>query len=114
MLFVSFDHGFVTNVFFKVRNRDARKGGLNVSLFRRLSDAHPKAVADLDYQYRMNEDIMLLSNRLVYGNRLKCGTPEVAQRSLSIPHKRKENCPCTDKEGVHSCWIQRLLDERYL
>lgn len=94
-----------------MRNKEARKGGLNVSLFRRLSDAHPEAVVDLNYQYRMNEDIMLLSNRLVYDNRLKCGSVEVAQRSLVIPNKQKESCLCNDR-GEHSCWIQKLLDER--
>ena len=80
-----------------MRNKEARKGGLNVSLFRRLSDAHPEAVVDLNYQYRMNEDIMLLSNRLVYDNRLKCGSVEVAQRSLVIPNKQKESCLCNDR-----------------
>ncbi|KAH8109923.1 Dna2-domain-containing protein [Phellopilus nigrolimitatus] len=50
--------------------RDARKGGLDVSLFRRLSDAHPNAV-------------------LIYGDRLKCGSVEVARRSLQIPLKHE-------------------------
>ena len=52
----------------QVRSKQARKGGLEVSLFRRLCDAHPDVVIDLAYQYRMNEDIMLLSNKLIYGD----------------------------------------------
>ncbi|KAF5366926.1 hypothetical protein D9757_010828 [Collybiopsis confluens] len=70
-----------------VRNRDARKGGLDVSLFRHLSNAHPHAVVDLACQYRMNEDIMLLSNKLIYHDRLRCGSDAVARRSLSLPGK---------------------------
>src|SRR5258708_3839618 len=38
--------------------------GLDVSLFKRLSEAHPQAVVELTFQYRMNEDIMLLSNKV--------------------------------------------------
>ncbi|KAG6911010.1 hypothetical protein DXG01_005425 [Tephrocybe rancida] len=70
-----------------VRNPAARKGGLDVSLFRRLSDAHPHAVVDLTHQYRMNEDIMLLSNKLIYGDRLRCGSKFVARQSLTLPNR---------------------------
>jgi len=62
-----------------VKNVDAKSSGMAESLFKRLSEAHPDSVAALQYQYRMNSDIMLLSNELIYSNRLKCGTPEVAQ-----------------------------------
>ena len=96
-----------------VRNRDARKGGFDVSLFRRLSDAHPHAVVDLNEQYRMNEDIMLLSNKLIYSDRLRCGTAEVAKRGLVLPNAEfmstlhaKSTC------STRPCWIEHLLDER--
>ncbi|KAF5339801.1 hypothetical protein D9611_009204 [Ephemerocybe angulata] len=69
-----------------VKNPLARRGGLEVSLFRRLSDAHPDSVVDLREQYRMNEDIMALSNKLIYGDRLKCGSVEVANRKLVLPN----------------------------
>jgi DNA replication ATP-dependent helicase Dna2 len=52
---------------------------MDVSLFKRLSEAHPQAVVNLEFQYRMNADIMLLSNTLVYNHRLRCGTPAVAE-----------------------------------
>ncbi|KAI0249269.1 AAA domain-containing protein [Lactifluus subvellereus] len=68
-----------------VRNREARKGGLDVSLFRRLSEAHPQAVVELTQQYRMNADIMLLSNRLIYNDRLSCGNQKVANQTLTLP-----------------------------
>ncbi|RDB29779.1 DNA replication ATP-dependent helicase/nuclease dna2 [Hypsizygus marmoreus] len=95
-----------------VRNRAARKGGLDVSLFRRLSDAHPHAVVDLAYQYRMNEDIMLLSNKLIYGDRLRCGSEAIAHRSLVLSDR-------TFLKTLHSgtscqangCWIEVLMSE---
>lgn len=100
---------------FQVRNPGARKGGLEVSLFRRLSEAHPHAVVDLTHQYRMNEDIMLLSNRLIYGDRLRCGSEAVAKRSLVLPDRTlidtlrgPGGCLCDNG----TCWLARLLDEK--
>jgi hypothetical protein len=100
----------------QVRSPAARKAGLEVSLFRRLSTAHPHAVIDLTHQYRMNEDIMLLSNQLIYGDRLRCGSDDVARRTLILPdggnylramHTGKPAC-----EG--DCWIYKLLSERFV
>ncbi|PFH51603.1 hypothetical protein AMATHDRAFT_142035 [Amanita thiersii Skay4041] len=105
-----------------VRNTVAREGGLDVSLFRRLSDAHPESVVKLAHQYRMNEDIMLLSNKLVYGDRLKCGNEQVAQQSLNIPDRSFVDClhvggkkpECCGHNGhtevqVEECWLERLM-----
>ncbi|TFK52072.1 Dna2-domain-containing protein [Heliocybe sulcata] len=95
-----------------IDNVAARKSGLDVSLFRRLSDAHPHAVVDLGYQYRMNEDIMLLSNKLIYGDRLRCGSDAVARRSLQLPNPKmlkafhRPSC-----YPVESCWLHKLLSE---
>lgn len=95
-----------------VRNPAARKGGLETSLFRRLSEAHPHAVIDLTYQYRMNEDIMELSNKLIYGDRLRCGSEEVAKSTLVLPKGCMTGtldlgaCLCED-----SCWLRHLLSE---
>jgi len=69
-----------------VQNKEAQEGGLDVSLFKLLSEAQPSSVVNLEHQYRMAEDIMLLSNRLIYSGRLKCGTPSVASRTLKIPN----------------------------
>ncbi|KAI9465655.1 AAA domain-containing protein [Lactarius psammicola] len=86
-----------------VRNRDARKGGLDVSLFRRLSEAHPHAVVELTQQYRMNSDIMLLSNKLIYGDRLNCGNQKVANQSLTMPDN-------SYIQQLHElCWMKELL-----
>ncbi|KAK0450380.1 DNA replication factor Dna2-domain-containing protein, partial [Desarmillaria tabescens] len=96
-----------------VRNKEARQGGLDVSLFRRLSDAHPHSVVDLAYQYRMNSDIMMLSNKLIYGDRLRCGSQAVANHSLVLPncdflkriHGGKSTC------HRNGCWIEQLMSE---
>ncbi|KAJ3807809.1 DNA replication factor Dna2-domain-containing protein [Lentinula aff. lateritia] len=90
------------------------KGGLDVSLFRHLSNAHPHAVVDLAYQYRMNADIMLLSNKLIYSDRLRCGSEVVARRSLDIPDKsflrslHAGPSACEKSE----CWLSQIMAER--
>ncbi|WVQ99969.1 hypothetical protein IAU59_007112 [Kwoniella sp. CBS 9459] len=98
-----------------VRHPEARRGGLDVSLFKLLSSAHPQAVSDLSMQYRMNEDIMLLSNQLVYEGKLKCGNEIVAKSGLKL--KSRKECyeifekEAEKKEECGKCWIQHLLDE---
>ncbi|KAH9896571.1 Dna2-domain-containing protein [Cubamyces lactineus] len=91
----------------------ARKGGLEVSLFRRLSDAHPAAVVDLTHQYRMNSDIMVLSNKLIYSDRLKCGSEAVANQILKLPNANflqflhaKSTCRTSQ-----CCWLKQLMSE---
>ncbi|GAB0136526.1 hypothetical protein EsDP_00004825 [Epichloe bromicola] len=68
-----------------VRNEEAREGGLDISLFKLLSDAHPEAVVNLEHQYRMCEDIMTLSNTLIYEGKLRCGTESLRRKKLHIP-----------------------------
>ncbi|OAA51715.1 DNA replication factor Dna2 [Metarhizium rileyi] len=69
-----------------VRNEDARQGGLDASLFKLLSDAHPEAVVNLEHQYRMCEDIMTLSNTLIYDGKLRCGTESLRKKKLHVPN----------------------------
>ena len=68
-----------------VQNKEAQEGGLNVSLFKLLSEAHPESVVNLEHQYRMAEDIQLLASQLVYNGRLRCGTPAVASQMMRVP-----------------------------
>lgn len=68
-----------------VRNADARDKGLGESLFFTLSQAHPEAVVMLELQYRMCRDIMSICNRLVYNDRLRCGSESVASARLELP-----------------------------
>jgi DNA replication ATP-dependent helicase Dna2 len=70
-----------------VQNKEAQEGGLDVSLFKLLSDKHPDAVVSLEHQYRMCAEIMTLPNTLIYSGRLKCGTDSVATRRMDLPEK---------------------------
>jgi DNA replication ATP-dependent helicase Dna2 len=106
-----------------VQSKEAGGGGLDISLFKLLCDAQPSSVVSLEHQYRMCEDIMLLSNTLIYSGALKCGTPAVASRSLDIPDinalKRHHANPLAGSPSrIHSCmgpifgqcWLRDLLD----
>lgn len=106
-----------------VQNKEAQEGGLDVSLFKLLSDAQPSSVVNLEHQYRMCEEIMLLSNTLIYSGRLKCGTPEVASRSLKVPNiaglKQHHANPLTQPSSGRSlclgtsqgrCWLRDMLE----
>lgn len=96
-----------------VKNPEAREGGLDVSLFKLLSEAHPLAVVTLEHQYRMCKEIMTLSNELIYSRRLKCGNQKVAEKTLRIPNMQglsklhSASRPCTGEP----CWIRDLLNE---
>ncbi|KAH7103214.1 Dna2-domain-containing protein [Auriculariales sp. MPI-PUGE-AT-0066] len=85
--------------------------GFDVSLFSRLCNAHPAAVADLAIQYRMNADIMALSNELVYGGRLQCGSDAVAQQRLKLLWPAKASCQRMQclRSG---CWLERVVEEQ--
>jgi DNA replication ATP-dependent helicase Dna2 len=105
-----------------VQNKEAMEGGLDVSLFKLLCEAHPQAVVSLEHQYRMCADVMLLSNTFIYSGRLKCGTPTVASRKLTLPkptglaayhHKSYQSQSsaaqtCVGPESP-SCWLSRSL-----
>ncbi|KAL9029589.1 MAG: hypothetical protein Q9196_002198 [Gyalolechia fulgens] len=109
-----------------VQNKEAQEGGLDVSLFKMLSDNHPASVVNLEHQYRMCEEIMTLGNTLIYNGRLKCGNTAVAQRSVRIPRldalKQHHHTPssllstninpkavCLNPTRFH-CWLRDLLD----
>ena len=75
---------------------------------------------DLRFQYRMNREIMTLSNRLIYEDRLRCGNEEVANRVLELKDRtflrrlhrgiRAEDITCAGVDA--GCWLERLADER--
>ena len=107
-----------------VQNQEAREGGLDVSLFKTLSDNHPSSVINLEHQYRMCEDIRTLSNALIDDGRLKCGASAVANRSIVIPnmdaikinHRNPLSFLSADPKRIclgptrGSCWLRDLLD----
>ncbi|XP_047126178.1 DNA replication ATP-dependent helicase/nuclease DNA2 isoform X2 [Hydra vulgaris] len=76
-----------------VQSPVAREKGLDVSLFCLLTKVHPKAVISLNHQYRMNSDIMLLTNSLIYNNAMICGNDDVASARIKLPlyEKYKES-----------------------
>ncbi|KAM0935396.1 putative DNA helicase [Dioscorea sansibarensis] len=82
-----------------VQSIEARENGMGVSLFCRLSEAHPQAISELQCQYRMSAGIMELSNALIYGNRLRCGSPEIANSRLQLSGDK----PTT-------LWLKEVLD----
>lgn len=105
-----------------VQNKHAAEGGLDVSLFKLLCETHPQAVVSLEHQYRMCADIMLLSNTFIYSGRLKCGTPSVASRQLSLPNpsglsihhsklhpSRSVGDPTCNGPSSPNCWLTRTL-----
>ena len=60
----------------------------------------------------MNEDIMLLSNRLIYENRLQCGSQEVAKQALALPARKTCMAMHIGSTCREDCWIQALLEEK--
>ena len=68
-----------------VSSKEALRRGMDVSLFKTLAEEHPQAVVTLSCQYRMNADIMTLSNSLIYEHRLQCPDPAVACGRIVIP-----------------------------
>ena len=86
-----------------VQNPAARRAGLDISLFKLLCQRHPDAVARLAVQYRMCEEVMLLSNTLIYGGALRCADEKVARRTLSVDLGRLKNTVAPD-------WLRKLID----
>jgi DNA replication ATP-dependent helicase Dna2 len=70
-----------------VQNRKAAEEGLAKSLFQQLFEKYPNAVAYLYQQYRMNDDIMALANRLFYENKLIMGLAYIGERKLVFNEK---------------------------
>ena len=52
----------------------------------------------------MCQSIMELSNALIYGDRLRCGSPEVANAKLKFP---RPNSAC-------SSWLKAVSSDRFM
>lgn len=108
-----------------VKSKEALAGGLDKSLFKLLCERRVEAVINLEIQYRMSADIMLLSNELIYFGRLKCGDEAVANRVLEVPrpgrlkelHSHTKNrtgiqepsCSGTDP---NMCYLKYIINPR--
>ncbi|KAL5799099.1 hypothetical protein ACOSQ2_003919 [Xanthoceras sorbifolium] len=82
-----------------VQSTEARENGLEISLFRRLSEAHPQSISALQSQYRMCRGIMELSNTLIYGDRLRCGSSEIANAKIAVSNMKSQ-----------SWWLKEVLN----
>lgn len=98
-----------------VQNKAALEGGLDVSLFRQLSEEQPESVVALGRQYRMCEEIMTLSNELIYHGLLQCGNESVATRELEITNPKgvdgyhSADTSCDGRE--ERCWLKHATSK---
>ena len=78
---------------------EAQGLGMGTSLFARLAEAHPRAVSTLSAQYRMAAPIMAVSNTLMYGGALTCGSEAVASLCLRLPDAGGMPAPAAKPEA---------------
>ena len=83
-----------------LKSKNGKLFGLDKSLFEVLATEHPEAVATLSHQYRMNKEIMDLSNFITYDGRMTCD-PWLETNFLEI-----------DLSGVRKQWVRDVLDPR--
>mmetsp|Transcript_28088 Transcript_28088/g.20336 ORF Transcript_28088/g.20336 Transcript_28088/m.20336 type:complete len:154 (-) Transcript_28088:418-879(-) len=67
-----------------VKSTLAEKKGMGLSLFERLCKKHPSSATVLKKQYRMNCDILNLSNSIIYHGVMEHGDPSVATREVKF------------------------------
>ncbi|XP_019954414.2 DNA replication ATP-dependent helicase/nuclease DNA2 [Paralichthys olivaceus] len=95
-----------------VQNQEARSLGMDESLFKRL-ELHSEAVVHLNVQYRMNRQIMSLSNSLMYEGRLECGSERTASALLTLPFLLSVQSELSSYSQTHPqhdlAWIQATL-----
>uniref|UniRef100_A0A8C9ZK14 DNA replication ATP-dependent helicase/nuclease n=1 Tax=Sander lucioperca TaxID=283035 RepID=A0A8C9ZK14_SANLU len=95
-----------------VQNQEARSLGMDESLFKRL-ELHSGAVVQLNVQYRMNRQIMSLSNSLMYEGRLECGSERTATALLTLPFVLSVQSELSSYSKTHPqhdlAWIQPTL-----
>lgn len=93
-----------------VRSEAARLGGLEDSMFKILCEKHPKCVSELTYQYRMCEDIVKLSNKLIYNDKLKCGTINVANQQLKVSTDVDLTSYKVAGFSNNSYWLEKVIN----
>lgn len=81
-----------------VKNLEALRGGLGVTLMERIVRSNPQTVTMLTMQYRMNDAIMEFPNREFYGG-LMTSAPEVRWRGILDLDTAVEWVESGDSEG---------------
>ena len=72
-----------------VKSRLAAKKGMSLSLFEKLCKSHPDCTTVLKKQFRMNKDILELSNAAFYKGVMQVGDDQVANQRVEFPSKVK-------------------------
>ena len=88
-----------------VMSPKAELAGLNRSLFVELAEAHPQSVIFFEEQYRMAEEISILSSSLIYCDRLRCG----AEGGSQYAHVRAEGLQASQDEPEY---LRACLDPK--
>ena len=88
-----------------VSNEKAKREGLAESLFEYIASRNNKAVFSLSEQYRMNESIMVLSNKLSYNGQMKAANAKVAERALDVKFQMSCNKECCN-------WLNSSFDPK--
>jgi superfamily I DNA and/or RNA helicase len=86
---------------------EAQVKGMEVSMFKRLGEAHPNSVVRLTAQYRMNADIMTVCNTLIYEHQLQCGSQVVANGCLCYRNSLEM---IESLSTLHKSWLYRCLE----
>lgn len=94
-----------------VKSESARVGGLEDSMFKILCERFPEALCELTFQYRMCDEIVKLSNHLIYDGKLRCGNEEVAVQQLGI---NTDNLAAyiNPNLSADSCWLESVLSPK--
>ena len=90
-----------------VASKEAEQCGLSLSLFERLSKHWESvAVRSLTIQYRMNDDILSLSNALIYDGAMRCASESVSTQKLEFEASGKL------RESTNSApkWLRHAVD----
>ena len=62
----------------------------------------------------MNEDIMAVANKLIYNGQLRCGNEHTAVQTLKLPDRTYLDALHTSCSGPQRCWLDHVLDEKYV